>query len=378
MMSSGNMTRSGAQMGIDFKEWPLERRYEVAAMWGFLPWSNLMWKLNQNIGFSDVEKSVREMGTHLANKSVLPTLKEFNVKGNHCITAASFFWLADQLAFGGIGFIIKELTPRRVVAIQAPYGVCFCYQKEFNADPLEVPELPKLCMAYTDYERTACRLVNPQIKYTINKLVSRGDGCCEVMFELPPDAPIDDHEWNPGKRTGLQQGIYWEEWPIERRYKAACRWSSLWYACVTWRLLENVGLEKIKKSVIEGQQELARYRYRTMFKDLGIPDRDIGAATTYFMLSEQIGSNTLIELESLTPKRAVYRKLQPKHGGCWLHDPAYTIHPSKMPDARGFCEAYTAYEAEMCRLINPHIRFKLGKSISKGDPYCEYILELVD
>jgi hypothetical protein len=371
-------TRTGTQMGIDYKEWPLERRYEKAAMWGFLPWSDLFWKLHTNLGAAAVEKSAREMGVHLANKAVLPTLKEFGVKGNHCITAASFFWLADQLAFGGIGFIIKELTPRRVLAQQAPFGVCFCYQKEFNCSPLEVPELPKLCMAYTDYERTACRLINPKIKYTIHKLVSRGDDCCEVSFELPPDAEIDDHEWNPGKRTGIQQGIYWEEWPIERRYKAACRWSSLWYACVTWRLLENLGIDAIRQSVIEGQKEVARHRYETMFRELGIPTRDVGAALSYFMLSEQIGANTLIELESLTPRRAVYRKLQPKHGGCALHDPAYTIHPAKLPHGRQFCEAYTAYEAEMCRLINPHIRFTLGKSISRGDPYCEYILELVD
>jgi hypothetical protein len=377
-MTVPHTTRTGSQMGLDYKEWPLERRYEQAAMWGFLSWSDLFWKLNVNLGYAPVEKSAREMGVHLAEKAVLRSLKEFGVKGNHCMTAASFFWLADQLAFGGIGFIIKELTPRRVLAVQAPYGVCFCYQKEFNIDPMELPELPKLCMSYTDYERTACRLINPKMKYTINKLVSRGDGCCEVLFELPDDAPIDDHEWNPGMRTGLQQGIYWEEWPIERRYKAACRWSSLWYACVTWRLMENLGLDKVKQSVIEGQKEVAKYRYNNLFKELSIPDRDIGAALTWFMLSEQIGANTLIEVESLTPKRAVFRKLQPKHGGCALHDPNFTVNPAKYPQMRSFCETYTAYEAEICRLINPHIRFKLGKSISKGDAYCEYILELVD
>ncbi len=371
-------TRSGVQMGIDFKEWPLQRRYETAALWNFVMWSNLMWHMLVNEGFDTIEKSVREMGTGLANKAVLRTLEMLNVKGNHAMSAASFFWLADQLAFGGIGFIIKELTPRHVLAVQAPFGKCFCFDKEINVDPIDVPELPKLCMAYTDYERTACRLVNPALEYRINKLVSRGDDSCEVEFHLPEPNELKFDERKPGMRTGLQQGIHWEEWPLDRRYKSAARWSSLWFACTTWRLLENVGFAKIEKSLIEGQQKLAEYRMRTMFPQLGIPGKDVGSMLNYFLLSEQIGSNAEVELVELTPKRAVYRKLQPKHGGCWLHDPNFTAHPRDIPECRKFCEAYTAYDAECCRIHNPHIKFTLGDTISTGAPYCEYILEISD
>ena len=182
-----------------------------------------MWKLLENIGFEPIEKSVRETGTILADKTVPNTLTESGVKGNHAMSASTFFWPADQLAFGGIGFIIKELTPNRVVYQQAPYGRCFYFNEDINIDPTKVPELPKLCQAYTDFERKACRPVNPKIKYTITQLVSRGDPCCEVIFELPEEAEINFDERKPGKRTGLQQGIQWDKWPIERRYRAACR-----------------------------------------------------------------------------------------------------------------------------------------------------------
>jgi hypothetical protein len=68
----------------------------------------------------------------------------------------------------------------------------------------------------------------------------------------------------------------------------------------------------------------------------------------------------LIELVEVSDTRAVI-----KAGYCPLN---FTD-----PD---LCSAHTAMEKALVEGLNPGFRYRIGKSIPKGDPYCEHIIEL--
>ena len=68
----------------------------------------------------------------------------------------------------------------------------------------------------------------------------------------------------------------------------------------------------------------------------------------------------LIELSEVSNTRAVI-----KAGYCPLN---FT-----KPD---LCLAHTTMEKTLVEGLNPEFRYRIGKSIPKGDPYCEHIIEL--
>ena len=46
---------------------------------------------------------------------------------------------------------------------------------------LDIPA--SVCQAIFNFEREACRLVNPKVKATANKIMTAGDPVCETVFE---------------------------------------------------------------------------------------------------------------------------------------------------------------------------------------------------
>jgi hypothetical protein len=50
-------------------------------------------------------------------------------------------------------------------------------------DPVK-ESTPELCEAYDEFEMEAVKLVHPQLACTITKCRSKGDSCCEMVFEM--------------------------------------------------------------------------------------------------------------------------------------------------------------------------------------------------
>jgi hypothetical protein len=46
-------------------------------------------------------------------------------------------------------------------------------------------------------------------------------------------------------------------------------------------------------------------------------------------------------------------------------------------DMPEMCQAHTTLEKTVVEELNPNLRYRIGKSLPAGDPYCEHIIEVV-
>ena len=164
-----------SELKLDEKEWPEIRRLKASARRGWEYAGMLLKEIYKNYGGEGVEKCFNSVMIQQAEKYFFPGLKKFNIKGNDCRTVAAYFMLADLIVFPGFsGFEVIEDSPKRVVLRG--------YQCPFTRDPAK--DLAGVCEHGYGNEATACRLLNPKIKYSNPKLMNRGDPYCELVFEM--------------------------------------------------------------------------------------------------------------------------------------------------------------------------------------------------
>ena len=122
--------------------------------------------------------ALERMMTKAAETYVLPFLKSFNIPGNDARTVASFFLIASGIIWGIQGkYEIVEDTPQRFDGI---WYLDHCVVSSTD----DIRKRPELCYYASAFERTACRLINPKLKWSCPRNLTRGDSLCEVIFEL--------------------------------------------------------------------------------------------------------------------------------------------------------------------------------------------------
>ena len=47
-------------------------------------------------------------------------------------------------------------------------------------------------------------------------------------------------------------------------------------------------------------------------------------------------------------------------------------------DMPEMCQAHTTLEKTVVEELNPNLRYRIGKSLPAGDPYCEHIIEVIN
>ncbi len=171
---------------IDPDVWPLERRYKTATRWGLYWFTTTMWKMLEIIGWNEkVEQAMKDLGEHVCKVAFLEGCKKLGIEGNDAKACASYFLLANTIAFNCPYNVIELTSKRAVLRIpRSPTGGCVVWDAKINVDPTEVPHGPKFCQAYNEFGRTAARLMNPKLKYTLTKTITSGEPYCEQVFEL--------------------------------------------------------------------------------------------------------------------------------------------------------------------------------------------------
>lgn len=165
-----------SELKLDEKEWPEIRRLKASARRGWEYAGMMQREIYKHYGAEGIRKCFNSVMIQQAEKYFLPGLKKFNIKGNDCRTVAAYFMLADLIVFppGFAGFEVVEDSPNRVVLR--------CYTCQFTRDPAR--DLAGVCENAPGNEETACRLINPRIKFSTPKLMNRGDPYCELIFEM--------------------------------------------------------------------------------------------------------------------------------------------------------------------------------------------------
>lgn len=153
-----------------------------------------------------------------------------------------------------------------------------------------------------------------------------------------------------------------QEWPAERKWKAAARARGRYCGDLERAVYERWGeeaLEVIGKIWREG----AERTFLEQMKTFGIEGNDAAAYATAFVLANSVlGYN--MELVEATPTRAVVR-----YHTCHLFD-----DPSIGGD---LCrKAHFRYEQRACELLNPKLKSTLTKLRTEGDPCCEFVVEM--
>lgn len=165
-----------SELKLDEKEWPELRRLKVSARRGWEYAGMILREIYKNYGAEGIRRCFNSVMCMQAEKYFLPTLKALDIKGNDCKTVASYFILADIIAFPGFeGFEVIEDSPRRVV-LRA-------HQCPFSKDPAK--DFPVgICENSMGHEQTAAKLVDPKMRFFCTKFMSRGDPYCEMGFEI--------------------------------------------------------------------------------------------------------------------------------------------------------------------------------------------------
>jgi len=152
-----------------------------------------------------------------------------------------------------------------------------------------------------------------------------------------------------------------QQWPVEQKFKSACRVSWVYRRALEGALYENFGDEGIRvlsdvyasmgEGVVEGM------------KLFGIEGNDARSFAQYLKASNEIMFNTPIEIVEASPQKAVVR---------------FPKCPSPVETNPKICSAHFAFEKRALEKLNPKLEAEMTKRASQGDPYCEAIIVLRD
>jgi len=112
-----------------------------------------------------------ETNKKLAIRSTQNVLKELNIEERDAISAVRV--LSYLHAFSGTSGEVVEATPTRAVRIErsCPASECWDYEYCYKVGSLPVAE-------------GICAAINPKLTVSHPKYITRGDDCCEFVFEL--------------------------------------------------------------------------------------------------------------------------------------------------------------------------------------------------
>ncbi|MFX1520887.1 MAG: hypothetical protein ACFFCD_13300 [Promethearchaeota archaeon] len=160
--------------------------------------------------------------------------------------------------------------------------------------------------------------------------------------------------------------------PVETKWAITTQSFVGAYSAIIQLAGPHVGQEKLielNNTVFVGGSKIAFPRIKESFN---IPVEDaIGAANLIEVVSElQMGTESEGEYVEKTPARVVYRQTKCPWG-TWNEENAAWAKPEYM-----ICtEGHQAWAESGLKAINPKLTHKMTKSMMKGDPYCEYIIE---
>ena len=152
-------------------EWPELRRIKAANKTGWTYFANLVKLLLDELGEEKTADIIGKFMTRNAQQFFMPGMKGFGVTGNDPWAIASYF----KLATGDIIGYKAELVREGKKVIYRLYPPCLWFPE------LDIPA--SVCEAIGNFEKEACRLINPKVKATATKIMTAGDPVCETVFE---------------------------------------------------------------------------------------------------------------------------------------------------------------------------------------------------
>jgi len=339
-----------SEVRLDEDKWPKSWRVESSICRAREYWGQLVLEMYKKYGMEGT-KSNNDQMMEMARKYVPRALKNFNIQGNDARTAAAYFKLVDKIVFD-VDFEIIEDTPRRV----RMRGTTGC---PLSVNPQE--ELTaEICLGGMGHETVACKIINPELKFSSPHLMSDGDLYCDMCFELPDSAPLSEVSV-PVSLVKLDEA----EWPEERRIKARQRrvWED--YGVMVKAIYRNHGVDGMEVVYHVLSASANKYVFMAL-KNHELKGNDARTAGGYYKIYHKIIFGNELEIIEDTPKKVVMRNSE----FCPL-----SANPPEDLTAE-LCLNAMGYEHKACEIINPELRFSVPSLRSAGQPYCEYVFEL--
>jgi len=152
--------------------WSELRKAKASANTAWAYYRDLVKLLHKEIGEEKTAGILSKLMAANARKYVRPSMEMFGIKGNDTWALASYFKLATGDIIGYKAELIQE-GPKKVV--YRLYPPCLWFPD------LDIPA--SFCMAEGNFEAEAARIVNPKIKTSMRSLMTRGEPCCDTVFE---------------------------------------------------------------------------------------------------------------------------------------------------------------------------------------------------
>lgn len=163
-------------LGLDEKEWPMSKRYEVASVRAWQYYGDVMKEVYEKFGDQALECFSNQM-RKAAERYVPKALKHFNIPGHDARSVAAYFILADGIVFPKLKWNVVETSEKKTILRCGP--PC-----PIGHDPYGKDLPPEICRALLSHERTAAKLINPKLRLIDSKLMCAGDEYCELIFVL--------------------------------------------------------------------------------------------------------------------------------------------------------------------------------------------------
>jgi hypothetical protein len=154
-----------------------------------------------------------------------------------------------------------------------------------------------------------------------------------------------------------------EEFPFEMRFKAGVNTLNKYLATYTVAIYERFGDEGLKL-ITKIWSDMADRFFLKSFEKLGFEGNGPKEIAEWFAKADGlIGYNT--DFFVISDKKAGFRINK-----CPWFDKPY-------PEGEKLCgEGVTGFEKRSAQLLNPKLKFSMGKCFHKGDGFCEFIFEL--
>ena len=157
------------------RDWPEARKMKAAGKTAWAYFSNLVKLLIEKLGEEKTCEILTELMTRNAQKFVPAGFHQFGIGDDDPWGIASYFKLATGDVIGYDAELIKD-GEKVTYKLNPP---CLWFPD------LDVP--PAVCRALGEFEREACRMVNPKVGVTITHLLTAGDPYCAFVFEKKED-----------------------------------------------------------------------------------------------------------------------------------------------------------------------------------------------
>ena len=161
------------QPKLNEEKWTEIRKLKASNKTGWSYFENLVKTMHKTLGEEKSCAILSEFMADNARKFVVEGMEKFGIRGNDPWALASYFKLATGDIIGYNVELVKE-SPNKVY--YRLYPPCLWFPK------LDVP--PSFCRALGTMEVEAAKIVNPDIKIKVEKLMTAGDPYCEFIFEI--------------------------------------------------------------------------------------------------------------------------------------------------------------------------------------------------